>query len=128
MKQLSLFDDVKVDSTYGVEYTPAPYQKHSETSKEAAKKIDAVNQPLRGIGKRENQLLELLQSRESFGVTESEVQALFNWSGDYQRPAMRNLLQHSFVEKTERKRKNAKGNDCSIWIATNAGMNFGIQH
>ncbi len=121
MHQLTLFDEPKVDRTYGV-VIEAPYVKGSETSKEAAKKIDSVNNDGPGIGKRERQLLQLMQNRESYGVTESEVQELFQWSGDYQRPAMRSLLKNEFVEKTERKRINSGGNKCAVWIVTQAGM------
>jgi hypothetical protein len=89
---------------------------NSATSIEAAAHIDSING-----GKREMQLLNVMQLRGDYGITHHEAQVAFKWSGDYERPAMNSLMKNGLVKKTIRTRPNDRGKQCEVWIVTERG-------
>jgi hypothetical protein len=50
------------------------------------------------------------------GATDQEIQAYLDKSGDTIRPARKTLQDDKLIVDSGRTRKNAAGNDCTVWI------------
>lgn len=50
------------------------------------------------------------------GATDQEIQAFFDKSGDTIRPTRKSLQDDGLLVDSGRTRKNAGGNDCTIWV------------
>ena len=58
-------------------------------------------------------------ARQGFdGATDQELQEYFGKSGDTIRPTRKTLQKDGFIIDSGRTRKNAAGNDCTIWVTT----------
>lgn len=53
------------------------------------------------------------------GATDQEVQAFLDKSGDTIRPTRKTLEQDQLIMDSGRTRKNAAGNECTVWVSHN---------
>lgn len=53
------------------------------------------------------------------GATDQEIQEYLDKSGDTIRPTRKTLQQDGLILDSGRTRKNAGGNDCTIWVSHN---------
>lgn len=95
MKQTDLFDP------------RAPFQRHSETSREAAKKIEPALGPL--------QAKVLAYLRVLDGATDEEMQRDLALNPSTQRPRRIELVEKGLVMDSGRKAKTASGRLATIW-------------
>lgn len=100
MEQRSLFDP----------RPEPPFQRHSETSQQAAQSV------LPRTGTLRRKVLDYLLSCED-GATDDEMQAALDMNGSTQRPRRIELEQSGLVVKTDQKRKTRGGELASVYIA-----------
>ena len=91
---------------------PAPYQRHSGTSYEAAERIAPSASSLRGM------VLAYLRSRGEHGATDEEGQAKLCLDGNTYRPRRVELARAGFVRMTGQTRKTSAGRAASVWVVT----------
>lgn len=66
-----------------------------------------------------------IASKGAYGATDQEIQEHFNKSGDTIRPTRKTLEKDGLIVDSCRTRKNAAGNDCTIWVTyENEGQLF----
>lgn len=53
------------------------------------------------------------------GATDQEIQAYLDKSGDTIRPTRKTLEQDRLIMDSGRTRKNAAGNECTVWVSFN---------
>lgn len=59
---------------------------------------------------------DFVHSKGINGATDQEIQAFFDKSGDTIRPTRKSLQDDQLLLDSGRTRKNAGGNDCTIWV------------
>ena len=55
----------------------------------------------------------------SYGATDQEIEAALGLDGNTVRPSRNSLVKKGLVVDSGGTRKNNKGNDCIVWLATN---------
>lgn len=91
---------------------PAPYQRHSATSKAAALSAEPTAGTKRAIA------LAFLRGRGAHGATDEEMQELIPLTANTQRPRRVELVKGKFVVDSGRTRKTRGGDDAVVWVAT----------
>lgn len=89
----------------------APYQRHSETSKEAAEAIEPDLASLRG------QVLAYIRACAENGATDDEVQVALDMNPSTERPRRVELWTAGWVVQTEATRPTRSGRSATVWIA-----------
>ncbi len=101
MKQQSLFD-------------PAPkFQAHSNTSKDAAAKIETKARTLRGT------VYSFLKISNLYGATDEELQTVLGMNPNTERPRRIELVELGLVKDSGRKRDTKSGRKAVVWVAIN---------
>ncbi len=95
----------------GLEPHP-PFQKHSDTSKEAASKMKAPAKGLRAT------VFEHLRSLYPGGATDEEMQRELEIGPSTQRPRRIELVQADLVQDSGTTRKTAAGRKAVVWRLT----------
>lgn len=96
---------------------PAPYQRHSATSKAAAIGIEPK------AGTKRAKVLEYLRSCSAQGATDEEMQQCIPMSPNTQRPRRVELLAAKLIKDSGRTRKTVGGDDAVVWVAV-----MGVDH
>lgn len=90
---------------------PAPYQRHSATSKAAALNAEPTAGTKRAIA------LAFLRGRGAQGATDEEMQELIPLTPNTQRPRRVELVKGKFVVDSGRTRKTRGGDEAVVWVA-----------
>jgi hypothetical protein len=94
-------------------FGPAPAQRHSRTSLDAAKVIEP------GAGTDRMRVLMALRDAGSRGMTDDELQDALNMPGDTERPRRISLCEVGLVWASQEWRKTRSGRDAVVWKAGN---------
>lgn len=94
---------------------PAPYQRRSETSRQAAEGI------IENIGRLEMNVL-LTLSRHADGLTDQEGCSLLNMDGNTYRPRRVTLADRGYVFDTGHTRLTASRKKAAVWAVTPSGI------
>lgn len=97
--------------------TSPPYQRHSETSQEAAVAIADR------VGKLERSVL-LLLSRHADGLSDQEGCSLLSMDGNTYRPRRVTLANKGLVRDTGERRMTAHRKKAAVWAITPVGSDF----
>lgn len=89
----------------------APYQRHSETSKESALNAEPK------AGTKRFLLLEFLRARGAVGATDEEMQDALHINPNTQRPRRGELVERKFVVESDITRTTTSGGKATVWIA-----------
>jgi hypothetical protein len=89
----------------------APYQHHSETSREAAELIEPDADTLRG------RVLAYIRERGAHGATDEEIQDALHMNPSTERPRRIELWNAEWVLKTSDTRLTRSGRKATVWIA-----------
>jgi len=90
---------------------PAPYQRHSRTSREAAESIEPKTGTKRAI------VLAFLRGRGPAGATDDEMQRDIPMGPNTQRPRRLELVAARLVRDSGRERDTAGGDAAVVWVA-----------
>ena len=90
----------------------APFQRHSATSRAAAKAIEPVAGTQRAL------IFRLIHCWNYTGVTDSEIGRELALPGDSVRPRRGELLKAGLIVDSGRTRKTASGREAVVWVAT----------
>jgi hypothetical protein len=90
---------------------PIPYQRHSQTSKDAALRMAPR------AGTKRAELLLFLRDQGAAGATDEEMQYSVPMSANTQRPRRVELVQGGYVVDSLRTRKTISGDEAVVWIA-----------
>jgi len=94
------------------DYEPdAPYQRHSETSRDAAELIEPDVASLRG------RVLAYLRKCGEKGATDDEMQVALQMNPSTQRPRRIELWKAGFIEPTSETRPTRSGRQATVWRA-----------
>jgi DNA-binding transcriptional regulator GbsR (MarR family) len=99
MKQPNLFSDT------------APYQAHSDTSKEAAEAIEPWMNSLRG------KVYQAIHMSGKEGLTDLEIEEATGISGSTVRPRRIELLEMGLVRAAKEKRQTPSGRWSYVWVS-----------
>ncbi len=105
MHQLTLFDEPKVDRTYGV-----PYASGSDTSKAMALILSSNCKT-----KQDEWALYQQFELDFDGLTDYDIRVLFNWTSDYERPRRWTLSHKLKLICEDGTRRNPGGNLMTVW-------------
>lgn len=94
-----------------LEPRPAPWQKHSPTSRAAAMAAEPMAGTKRAI------LLAFLRGRGDLGATDEEMQACVPMSANTQRPRRVELVEGRHIKNSGRTRTTGSGVEAVVWIA-----------
>jgi hypothetical protein len=86
------------------------------TSIEAKRKIEPK------IGSITWKVYDFIVATGLVGATDQELEKVLRMDGNTIRPTRGSLVKNKLVSDSGRTRKNDKGNDCIVWIATEEGM------
>lgn len=89
----------------------APYQHHSETSRETAERIEPDLATLRG------KVLAHIRDCGSTGSTDDECQVALRMNPSTQRPRRVELSNAGWVSRTQATRPTRSGRNAHVWIA-----------
>lgn len=92
-------------------FDEAPYQRHSETSREAAEAIEPDLAGLRG------RVLAFIRQCGDKGATDDEQQVALAMNPSTQRPRRIELWRKDLVRRTQETRPTRSGRKASVWIA-----------
>ena len=87
-----------------------PFQRHSPTSRAAAKSMEGRAPTLR------DQVLEYIRSRGVMGATDQDIQVTLGIPGSTERPRRVELLERHLIRQ-EGTRKTASGRKAAVWVA-----------
>lgn len=90
------------------EFDIPPYQKHSNTSQEAAEQIMPKAGTLRAM------ILEYLQARGVQGATDHEIQQALGLEGSTQRPRRVELYRMGLIKESGQ-RETKSGRKATVW-------------
>ena len=90
---------------------PAPYQRHSATSKAAALSAEPTAGTKRAI------LLAFIRGRGITGATDEEMQLDVPMNPNTQRPRRVELVQGGWIRDSKRTRATAGGDQAVVWVA-----------
>ena len=93
---------------------PAPYQRHSATSRSAAAGIEPK------AGTKRAQVLAFLRDHPE-GATDEEMQQFIPMSPNTQRPRRVELLAAKLIKDSGRTRKTVGGDEAVVWVAVMGG-------
>jgi hypothetical protein len=88
----------------------APYQRHSDTSREAAEAIEPSAESYRG------QVLAEIRGRGLRGATDDEIQVALGMNPSTERPRRVELWRASLVMPTRETRPTRSGRPATVWI------------
>jgi hypothetical protein len=91
---------------------PAPAQRHSPTSVDAAEQIEPRAATLR------RHVFMLLSMKGMYGATDEEMQNDLNMNGSTQRPRRVELLQAGLIRDSGRTRRTRSGRAAVVWVVT----------
>lgn len=91
---------------------PAPYQRHSRTSRAAAASIEPKTGTKRAI------VLAFLRGRGPAGATDDEMQREIPMGANTQRPRRVELLAARLIRDSGNERNTAGGDAAVVWVAT----------
>ena len=89
----------------------APYQPHSETSREAAEAIEPDLGTLRG------RVLAHIRECGPRGATDDEVQVALRMNPSTERPRRVELWERGWVFRTDQTRPTRSGRKATVWMA-----------
>lgn len=89
----------------------APYQKHSRTSRDAAKAIEP------DLNRLEQEVLDFIRKQGVRGATDEEVQRGLDMNPSTQRPRRVDLVKYGLVVAAEMKRRTTRGRKAQVWRA-----------
>ncbi len=92
--------------------TSAPYQSHSETSKEAADKI------VPHINRCHRKILEHLENVGALGATDQELETATGMAGNTARPRRIELLKLGLIRDSGKTRETFSGRKATVWVVT----------
>lgn len=92
-----------------IDWTPPPYQRHSETSKDAAHRIEPDAGTLRA------RVLAVLRAQPHAGLTDQEMQTMLCMDPSTQRPRRVELVIEGFVRDSGRTRGTKSGRRATVW-------------
>lgn len=107
---------VSDEDDIGPDEPSSPYVRGSETSKQAAEKIDNSSDAIRAV------VLECMRDAGEEGRTDQETQVLLSMTGNTQRPRRRELEDAGFVVDSGRVRKTMSNRNSVVWVVTKMGM------
>jgi hypothetical protein len=90
---------------------PAPYQRHSATSKAAALSAEPTAGTKRAVA------LAFLRGRGAAGATDEEMQEHIPLGANTQRPRLVELVKGHFVVDSGRTRRTRGGDEAVVWVA-----------
>lgn len=90
---------------------PAPYQRHSRTSRAAAESVEPKTGTKRAIA------LAFLRGRGMAGATDEEMQNHIPMNANTQRPRRVELVQARLAMDSGRTRMTAGGDEAVVWLA-----------
>lgn len=102
---------ISTDEQLGLFDAPAPFVRSSETSLDAAERIEPRAATLRGI------VLAFLRGRGEFGATDEEMQDQIPMAASTQRPRRVELVDASFVRDSGLRRRTHAGRAAAVWVA-----------
>jgi len=102
MRQKGLFDAAET----------APYQRHSRTSRKAAKAIEPL------LGRLQRRILEYLRFRGERGATDLEMEKDLAIVGSTVRPRRGELVAKGYAKDSGKERPTPSGRSATVWIAT----------
>lgn len=91
---------------------PAPYQRHSRTSRAAAESIEPKTGTKRAV------VLAFLRGRGPAGATDDEMQREIPMGANTQRPRRVELLAARLIRDSGNERNTAGGDAAVVWVAT----------
>jgi hypothetical protein len=94
-----------------------PHQRHSETSREAAKSVAPK------FTKKSLELLERFKNDWPDGITDEHAQISCNIDGNSYRPMRVTLYKHGYVEDSGDRRVLKSGRRGVVWKITDSGRN-----
>jgi len=97
----------------------AKYQKHSKTSKDAAKSIGGV------LNAKQEEVLAYLQKCGKRGATDIEMQEALGMNPSTQRPRRIELVEYGLAASSGMTRLTPSGRKAEVWIA--AGEVLGVE-
>lgn len=89
----------------------APYQRHSETSKAAAREI------IEKLGKLEREVYDALKARGLRGATDQQLQYITGLKESTQRPRRVRLVELGLVYDSGERRQTHSGRSATVWCA-----------
>ena len=89
--------------------TPAPFQRHSQTSKAAAKQIEPTAGTLRRL------VYDAIRARP---MTDAELQEALGLEGSTERPRRREVQRAGLIEDSGDRRPTPSGRLAVVWRAT----------
>ena len=89
----------------------APYQRHSATSKAAAKAIEPV------AGTQRGRMLAQIKEFGFFGMTDQDFARICFLPGDSVRPRRGELLKAGLIVDSGITRKTVSGRQATVWVA-----------
>jgi len=98
-------------------HTTAPFQKHSKTSREAAKKVEPRITNMRG------KILLLMVQEFPHGATDEDFYKM-GFNPNSFRPRRVELVEGRFIEDTGQTRLNDHGNKMTLWRPTKLGVQW----
>lgn len=93
----------------------APYQRHSRTSRAAAKGIEPK------AGTKRAMVLAFLRGRGAIGATDDEMQRLIPMSANTQRPRRVELVASGLIVDSGMERDTSGGAGAVVWVAVEHG-------
>jgi len=69
-------------------------------------------------------VFQFILDRFEYGATDHEMQEGLLMSGDTLRPTRLSLVKDEFIYDSGRTRKNAKGNECIVWVTVATEMSL----
>ena len=103
-------DDFHFDEGPPFDNGEAPYQPHSDTSREAAEAIEPDAATLRG------QVLSYIRGQGNLGATDEEVQVALHMNPSTQRPRRIELWRGGFVRDSGQRRLTRSSRWATVWI------------
>ena len=88
-----------------------PFQRHSETSREAAKAIYPK------VGTLRRRVYDFILMRDKYGATDFEIEHYENIPGSTVRPRRRELELAGLIVATNMRRLTASGRRAVVWVA-----------
>jgi hypothetical protein len=96
-----------------LDFTPSvPYQRHSDTSMQAAVEIEPNTGTLLAA------VLEVIRNNGALGATDQEIQSILDMDPSTERPRRVDLVNRKLVRDAGRTRLTRSGRKATVWVAT----------
>jgi len=89
-----------------------------------ATSIQALVKALPNRDSNRYKIFQYIADKQNYGATDIEMQTALSMSGDTLRPARLSLIKDGFIYDSGKTRQNAKGNECTVWIASSVEMSL----